>query len=107
MIKICAVYARSSLANAELARNLQIEQCTAFAANCGDEVSAVYADIGVAANASKPELRRLLADCVAGQIDTIYMSSRDRISRNLDDFMSFMSIAQKHDVQVLFFEDAI
>ena len=107
MTKICAIYARSSLANAEFARNLQIDRCTVLATSCGDEVDATYADIGVTANAAKPELRRLLSDCVTGKIDTIYMSSRDRISRNLDDFMSFMSITHKHDVQVLFLEDEI
>ena len=107
MTKICAVYARSSVANAEFAQNLQIDRCTLLATSCGDEVSATYADRGVAANAGKPELRRLLADCVAGQIDTIYMSSRNRVSRNLDDFLSFMLITQKHEVQALFLEDAV
>lgn len=107
MTKICAIYARSSAAKAEFAQNLQIERCAVLATRCGDEISATYADSGVAASAGKPELRRLLADCVAGQIDTIYVSSRDRISRNLDDFLSFMSITQKHDVQVLFLEDAV
>ena len=58
-------------------------------------------------NDAGEELQRLLSDCAAGDVSVIYISSRDRISRDGEKLARFVATAEDHDVVVIFLEDAV
>ena len=49
-------------------------------------------------NTERPALKRLLADVVAGKIDTIVVYKLDRLSRSLIDFLNLHQHLKKHSV---------
>ena len=55
------------------------EQLKAFCADRGQRIAATYAENASGATADRPELRRLLSDCQAG--DVLLVESVDRLTR--------------------------
>jgi len=101
------VYVRTGTTNIEQSRMLQINRCTALAAARGHNISCIYADIGAGSHDNGEALQRLLLDCAADRVTTLYVSSRDRIARNFQQYMRITATMREHGVPVVYLEDAI
>lgn len=73
----------------------------AYAKAHGLEVVGIYEDAGISARKpykKRPALLRLLEDCEAGKIDTIYFIKLDRWFRNVADYYAVQPVLEKAGV---------
>jgi DNA invertase Pin-like site-specific DNA recombinase len=101
----CAVYTRKSseegLEQDFNSLDAQREACEAFILSQKHEgwtcLPAMYDDGGISgATMERPALRRLLADIVAGGVDTVVVYKVDRLTRSLGDFAKIVEVFDKH-----------
>ena len=62
----------------------------------------IYMDFHSGANDDRRELNRLLSDCRAGKIDTVYTKSVSRMARNTVDLLSIIRELRSINVRIIF-----
>ena len=102
----CVIYVRASARNTDRSQMLQVVGCASLAKAHGRRIDWVYTDYATGLNDAGEELQRLLSDCATGEVSAIYISSRDRISRDEEHLARFTEKTRSHDVAVIFLEDA-
>lgn len=70
----------------------------------GYEVTAVHMEIGSFRH-SRPELERILESVKQGNINAVFVTSNDRISRNLKDLIEFKNTLEKYGVELIAQDD--
>ena len=85
------IYARVSNTKQKEDLERQEQVIREYMISNGILVDHVYKDIGSGMNAERKEFNKLIEDCIAGKIDTIYISYKDRFVRfGFDYFLKFL-----------------
>lgn len=75
------VYARVSTTHQKEDLQRQQSLLSDYIVTNGNIVGDIYADIASGMNANRKEFNRLITDCLAGNIDTVYITYKDRMVR--------------------------
>ena len=103
----CAIYTRKSseegLEQSFNSLDAQREACHAYALSQKHEgwtaLSNRYDDGGFSGGTTeRPALKRLLADILAGKVDTVVVYKVDRLTRSLTDFAKIIDVFDSHSV---------
>ena len=74
-----------------------------YAEGKGLAIGSIYMDAGVSGSSlDRPGLQRLIAECRAGQVDTIITQDPERLSRDTSQLLALLHIFQKTGVRVEF-----
>jgi DNA invertase Pin-like site-specific DNA recombinase len=100
-MKLAAAYIRRSSVSGDNPGDASREaQLAAVHRLCGEDVT-VYTDWGISGRkANRPEYVKLKADITAGKIGSVCAYSLSRLGRNARELLSFIELAQAHDVPV-------
>lgn len=75
------IYGRVSTAKQKIDLDNQISDLKRFCINSSIVIHDIYKDVGSGMNFDRKEFNRLLDDVVSGEISTIYITYKDRLSR--------------------------
>ena len=75
------IYGRVSTSKQKVALENQIDDLKKFCINSSIIIHDIYKDIGSGINFDRKEFNRLLDDVVSGEISTVYVTYKDRLSR--------------------------
>ena len=75
------IYGRVTTSNQKVDLENQIEDLKKFCINSSIIIHDIYKDIGSGINFDRKEFNRLLNDVVSGEISTVYVTYKDRLSR--------------------------
>ena len=75
------IYGRVSTSKQKVDLDNQIDDLKKFCINSSIIIHDIYKDIGSGINFDRKEFNRLLDDVVSGEISTIYVTYKDRLSR--------------------------
>ena len=75
------IYARVSNTNQKNDLDNQIEMIKSYCISHGIEVDAIYKEIASGMNENRKELNMLIDEVITGNVETVFISFRDRLSR--------------------------
>lgn len=95
-MKRVAIYGRVSTAGQST--DAQIQECRAYAEQCGYQVVGEYCDTisGTTGKNDRPQLSRLLQDAFARKFDTVLVYSVDRLGRSLKHCLEILELLRSH-----------
>lgn len=84
--------------------NQRIHYETIISANPAWEFAGIYYDEGLSGTSkeARPELMRLVSDCLAGRIDQVITKSISRFARNTMDCLELVRLLTAHGVEIFF-----
>lgn len=91
-----------------LTLEVQQSRLRAYAVGTGTTLDDFYIDAGISAGTMKrPELQRLLEAVSRGEIEAIYVTKLDRLSRNLSDLLEMVRLFDRHCVSLVSASESI
>ena len=76
-----AIYARVSTTKQKEDLNRQIEMVKGYAISNGYKIEKIFKDIASGMNENRTEFNLLLRDIFSGNVDTVFISYKDRLTR--------------------------
>ena len=101
--KYNVIYARVSNTKQIDDLQTQIEIVKKYCLNNGIKINKIYKDIASGMNENRKEFNMLIDDVIFGQINKIYISFKDRLTRF--GFEYFKNLFAKYDVQIIVLDE--
>src|SRR5215471_7819487 len=96
-----AVVGYTRISTGDQCAELQVRELRAYAENHGWELTELYQDVMSGAKASRPGLKRLMADARARKFDTILVWKLDRFGRSLVDCLNNIRVLEDHGIRFI------
>ncbi len=101
MIRKCAIYTRTALADEDISAELKAAE-DYLETQPDTWIAKHYHDNGYSgSNLVRPSIIRLMNDIREGKIEAVVVRGIDRISRNAADFCEFAAFMNEHNVQLI------
>ncbi len=97
------IYARVSCSNQKQSLDNQIELIKSYMISNGIKVDDIYSEIASGLNENRKELSRLIHDIDNEQINTVYISFKDRLTRF--GFNYFKSMFENHGTKIIILDE--
>lgn len=97
------IYARVSCSNQKQSLDNQVELIKSYMISNGIKVDDIYSEIASGLNENRRELSRLIHDIDNEQINTVYISFKDRLTRF--GFNYFKSMFENHGTKIIILDE--
>lgn len=97
------IYARVSCTNQKQSLDNQIELIKSYMLSHGIQVDDIYSEIASGLNENRKELSRLIRDIDNNQIDTVYITYKDRLTRFGFDY--FQNMFLNHNTKIFILDN--
>lgn len=95
------IYARVSNTKQANDLNTQIETIKNYCLSNGITIDKIYKEIASGMNENRTELNNLISDVISGQIKTVYISFKDRLTRFGFDYFKNLFLKYNTEIKVL------
>lgn len=101
--KYNVIYARVSATKQKEDLNRQIEMVKGYAISNGYKIEKIFKDIASGMNENRTEFNLLLRDVFSGNVDTVFISYKDRLTRFGFDY--FKHIFEEFDTKIVVLDE--
>ena len=95
------IYARVSTTKQAQDLNTQIEMIKSYCISNGINIDAIYKEIASGMNENRKELNILIDEVISGNIDTVYISFKDRLARFGFDYFKNLFAKFNTEIKIL------